>query len=712
MILKESMMMVKFQSASNQLVIIRANYYIHFIKKYHMKLKIFLGDLTYNTISLATDAFPLNVGFIASYCKKLFGDAIDIEIFKYIEDIDKAIHESPPDILGLSNYCWSFNASKEIFKIYKKINPNGITVWGGPNFPLDMPSQEKFMKEHSEVDVYVPTDGEVGFSNVVKYCLDLQTNEKNISKFFSESLEGCISRTEDGKLHHVFSQPRIKHLDEIPSPYSMGLMDKFFDGLLTPMVQTNRGCPFHCSFCTDGKDSVDLVNNFSIERVNSDLNYIAEHVPKTTHSLHISDLNFGMYPRDMQICDTLAGIQQKFDYPHFIKCTTGKNQKDKIIDAIKKLNNTLRITMSVQSLDPDVLENVRRSNISTENMLQLYPAIKNANLETTSEVILGLPGDSYDGHLQTLRDLIRAKMDEVLVHTCIMFNGSELGTPKEREKWNLKTKYRVIPKDFALLSNGRKVVETEEIVIATDKMTFEEYVELRILAFVIFVTNVAVVYDALRKFLLENNIEIFDLYYTMLKNLHKSDSILQNIIQNYKNATLDELWDDPKDIVEHYQNNDEFQKLLDNKVGINVMQFHHAKIIGDHMDLWLNFTIDSAESLLSEKIQLTDEKMNQFHTIANFCRGISFDILGKNRMEHNPKYDFDYDVSKWLENNSNLELEAFRFPKKSKIEFILSREQFRIVQDNIDMYGNTPAGKSQVIKRLPRKFLWRKPILT
>ena len=198
----------------------------------------------------------------------------------------------------------------------------------------------------------------------------------------------------------------------------------------------------------------------------------------------------------------------------------------------------------------------------------------------------------------------------------------------------------------------------------------------------------------------------------MLKNLHKSDSILQNIIHNYKNATLDELWDDPKDIVEHYQNDDEFQKLLDNKVGINVMQFHHAKIIGDHMDLWLNFTIDSAESLLSEKIQLTDEKMNQFHTIANFCRGISFDILGKNRMEHNPKYDFDYDVSKWLENNSNLELEAFRFPKKSKIEFILSREQFRIVQDNIDMYGNTPAGKSQVIKRLPRKFLWRKPTLT
>ena len=673
-------------------------------------VKIFLGDLTYNTVSLATDAFPLNVGFIASYCKKLFGSDIEIKLFKYIEDIDKAITDDPPDLLGLSNYCWSYNASQEIFKMFKKINPNGVTVWGGPNFPLDMPSQEKFMNKHSEVDVYVPTDGEVGFSNVVKLLLKSNSRQNIVDELLSTQIEGCISRDTNGKLHHIFSDTRITNLDEIPSPYSMGLMDKFFDGLLTPMLQTNRGCPFHCSFCTDGKSEVDSINNFSLERVNSDLNYIAEHVPKTTHSLHISDLNFGMYPRDIKICETIAQIQQKIEYPQFIKCTTGKNQKNKIIEAIKKLNNTLRITMSVQSLDPEVLKNVRRSNISTDNMLDLYPAIKAANLETTSEVILGLPGDSYDGHLKTLRNLIRAKMDEVLVHTCIMFDGSELGTPKERKKWNLKTKYRVIPKDFAILSNGRKAVETEEIVIATDKMTFEEYVELRILAFVIFVTNVPVVYDALRKFLLENNLDIFDLFYAILKNLQNANPILQEIVTNFKNATLDELWDSPQDIIEHYQKDEEFQKLLDNEVGINVMQFHHAKILGDHMGLWLNFTIDSAYSLLSKKLHFNDEKINQFNTIANYCRGISFDILGKDRMNNNPKYEFEYDVLNWLNDDSSHTLEHFKFNKKSIIEFILSEKQFKIVQDNIDMYGDTPAGKSQVIKRLPRKFLWRKPI--
>ena len=40
------------------------------------RLKIYLANLTYDTISIATDAFPLNIGCLASYSKKKFGDKI------------------------------------------------------------------------------------------------------------------------------------------------------------------------------------------------------------------------------------------------------------------------------------------------------------------------------------------------------------------------------------------------------------------------------------------------------------------------------------------------------------------------------------------------------------------------------------------------------------------------------------------------------------
>lgn len=80
-------------------------------------------------------------------------------------------------------------------------------------------------------------------------------------------------------------------------------------------------------------------------------------------SLFISDLNFGMYTRDAQICVLLAEATKQYDYPSYIDCTTGKNSKKRIINAIEQLEGLLGLTMSVQSMSPAVLVNIKRDNI-------------------------------------------------------------------------------------------------------------------------------------------------------------------------------------------------------------------------------------------------------------------------------------------------------------------------------------------------------------
>ena len=675
-------------------------------------LKIYLGDLTYTTVTLATEAFPLNVGYIASYCKKLFGNDVEITLFKYIDEIDKAVNENPPDILGLSNYCWSHNVSYEIFKMCKKTNPNVVTIWGGPNFPIDFPSQKKFMERYKEVDIYVPTEGETGFSNVVKKVLESNSVDEVKQQITQSPIDGCISRNEQGQIQYTIPTVRISSLDEIPSPYLNGMMDKFFDGKLTPMLQTNRGCPFHCTFCTDGRDEVNKVNSFSIKRVQSEIQYIAEHIPKNTHSLHISDLNFGMYPRDIEICESLAKIQEKFGYPKYIKCTTGKNQKDKIIKAIKKLNKSLRVTMSVQSLDPDVLNNIRRDNISVDHMLALYPAIKEADLQTTSEVILGLPGETYSNHIQTLRDLIRAKMDEIVVHTCMLLDGSEMNLPEERKKWGMKTKFRVLQRDFAELSSGKKVIEYEEVVVGSNTMTFEEYINLRNLAFIIFVTNQGIVFDAIQKLLREQDIDVFELYYGMLTNKKNSSGKTQKVIEQFKQATIDELWDSPQELLENFQKDSEYKKLLDGEAGTNVIYHYKAVVISEYMDDWTEHVIEAARILIKNSNNYNDEFENQFESVANYCKGLSHNVLGQDRLDTNPQYEFEYDIPSWLSPKTNLKLNNFKLDAKLKISFQLDDEQFKMVQDNIDIYGHSRIGKSKTLKMLPNQKLWRHPLVT
>ena len=92
-----------------------------------------------------------------------------------------------------------------------------------------------------------------------------------------------------------------------------------------------------------------------LDRVKQELEYIAERVPLGTPGLEISDLNFGMYRRDAEICDSIRQIQDRYGWPKHITTSTGKNRKERVVEAVGRLNGTLRLTMSVQSTDPEVL---------------------------------------------------------------------------------------------------------------------------------------------------------------------------------------------------------------------------------------------------------------------------------------------------------------------------------------------------------------------
>ena len=47
---------------------------------------------------------PLSVGYLASYAYSIFGDKVEIKLFKSADKLLDAIEDRKPDLLGLSNY--------------------------------------------------------------------------------------------------------------------------------------------------------------------------------------------------------------------------------------------------------------------------------------------------------------------------------------------------------------------------------------------------------------------------------------------------------------------------------------------------------------------------------------------------------------------------------------------------------------------------------
>src|SRR5439155_22363871 len=86
----------------------------------------------------------------------------------------------------------------------------------------------------------------------------------SISRMGAKGIPSSTYRNPEGQAVIDTTKPRHKEVDEIPSPWLSGIQDEFFDGKLAPMIETNRGCPFTCTFCVQGTNFYTKVHNFSV----------------------------------------------------------------------------------------------------------------------------------------------------------------------------------------------------------------------------------------------------------------------------------------------------------------------------------------------------------------------------------------------------------------------------------------------------------------
>lgn len=680
-------------------------------------LKVYFADLTHDTIGLATEVFPLNVGFVAAYCKKRFGDEVEVRIFKYIPSLEEALLESPPDVLALSNYSWCHNIDMAMLRLLAERRPEALRILGGPNFPHEADAQSAFLRERPLVDAYVYLDGEVGFANVLEVVRSAGGLEEGRKVLKSHAVAGVVQVDADGRLLAPPLPQRLRELDEIPSPYLTGLFDEFFDGRLHPMIQTNRGCPFRCTFCADGTELVSKINSFSIERVRAEIEYIGRRVPKNVRALFISDLNFGMYKRDLETCSELARVKAAYGYPDYIEATTGKNSKHRIINAIEKLGGTLSLTMSVQSMTPAVLKNIKRDNIRVEDFLALKPAVKRARLPTYSEVILGLPGETRESHMQTLGRLLNSEIDHVASYTLILLEGAELASERQRAQWEFKTKFRVIPRDFTRLSNGEKVVEVEEVVVGSKSMSWDDYLYCRKIAFL-----AAIIHNpghrALLHFLVQQDLSIIDLLRRMLDALDRAPregmgqtapERVAAAVRAFENDTARELWDDARTLQEFFRDEAHFQGLVEGRYGANVLATQRARAFADGIAEFSACAFAHARAMVSERGERSDG-LAQLGEIEKYTRGRIYNLLGKDRLQTVVETELSYDFDSWLNDPEARSIEDFHWPEPKKLRFALSSDQYRLLEDVLDHFGHDEVGKGKALSRININALWRNAV--
>ena len=672
-------------------------------------LSIYLGDLTYTTLSLATDAFPLNIGFIAAYAEKTFGKQVELRLFKYVDDLEQAIQEKAPDILGLSNYPWNFSLGLEFFRMMREVSPKTLCVMGGPNIPLEEEGRTQFVKRNPLIDFYAYLEGEEAFSTLVTRAMETGLDRQ---KMKSAAIDGFIHRMSDTEVVKGMMLTRRRNLDEIPSPYLTGHMDKFFDGKLSPMMETNRGCPFACTFCHEGNQLISKVNYFSLERVKAELDYIAAEVRKAPiliSNLTFADPNFAMYDRDYEIVEHIEKIQRSQNWPRSIFASTGKNKKERIAKALRKLNGSMAMWMSVQSMDPDVLKEIQRDNISTSQMLALASVYQELGLPTFSELILGLPGDSYERHIRSLADVVQAGIDVIETYSCMLLNGTELNTAFSRATYRIGSHFRILPRDFAKLQNGRIAVEIEEVVTSTRTMSFEDYREARKLHLMVAVVYNGGGFSPLLRLLRQRNISIIGLLQRMVADIGRAPATVQDVFNSFVRLTKEELWDSEEELRAYIYADNNYEKLLKGEIGINLIQTHTAMSLRV-MDDWAEYLFQTAKSMVAELAGGDVEGAASFADIKAFCVGRVHNIWGSDRNEDNPEIALQYDIAGWMRSPLSTPLSECKFSTPATYRFAFPASKQEEMAAQILRYGTTATGIGRIMAQMGRDRIWREPV--
>ena len=122
-----------------------------------------------------------------------------------------------------------------------------------------------------------------------------------------------------------------------------------------------------CTFCIEGMSYYTKIYRNNQEKIKAELNYIGSIMQQVRNKggrndLWLVDSNFGMYNEDLETCKSIAECQTKYHWPEYIQCDTGKNNKPRVLNAARLVKGAMRLSGSVQTLDENVLKNIKRSN--------------------------------------------------------------------------------------------------------------------------------------------------------------------------------------------------------------------------------------------------------------------------------------------------------------------------------------------------------------
>lgn len=407
----------------------------------------------------ATIGPPLGLAYLGTFLEQAGHKVkiIDAEILKYkFDDIKKEITYFDPDVVGVTSSTMYIDYALLIAKFAKENNPNSIIVLGGPHPTV---RSQELLENNYYVDVIIKGEGEITFTELLEKKTFLEWKEvKGISFRVGKKIIENINR------------PPIENLDNLPMPaYHLLRMDKYRIKFLNRSIMgevgeryiginTSRGCPYDCIFCSSRALWGRRWRARSPEHVIEEIRFL-----KDNYKIDIIDFLDDTFSIDIKRVEEICKLINNEKIDVSLVCTTRVDNFNKKLSEILKNAGCKIVFFGLESGVQKTLDYLCKG-FTIDDTKNAVKNAKESGLKVAGSFIIGIPLETKDMIYQTINFAKKLKLTTAAFHIFTPFPGTKI--------------YEMAEKKDLLLTHDWSKYNTLNPILKTDNCAPQELLKI------------------------------------------------------------------------------------------------------------------------------------------------------------------------------------------------------------------------------------------
>ncbi|TFG05402.1 MAG: radical SAM protein [Promethearchaeota archaeon] len=388
---------------------------------------------------------PINLTYIAAYLEDLPVEVaiLDAKVNNLnSKQLKNQIQKFNPDLIGISVFVSAaINVCNQYAEIAKEVNPNCTVVFGGRH-PTWEPDETLSKKE---VDILIRGEGELTLRELI------QTGTP-------QNVRG-ISYKLDGEIIHNPERPLLD-IKKIRFPARHLVKNNHYKMMTVRLetVETSRGCPYTCTFCTTHKFNNGLWRPRPVEKIIQELKIISQN-RKITDIFFVDDNLTANTKRIQTLCKRIIECKtthEMNDFKFFAQIRV-----DSIVSSPEMVKMMAKagfwvVFIGIEGVSEKKLQSVRKG-FSFNKVLQALKLLHENNMIVIGNLIIGLDLDETEEALKKEIQFMKTVDIDIISYVLLTpFPGSD--TLKEFEEQGL-----IITKDWSKYTVFEPVIRTHAL---------------------------------------------------------------------------------------------------------------------------------------------------------------------------------------------------------------------------------------------------------